>query len=115
MHEKDKKLTFIIALNSLLQAIKKKSDSAAPWVFIPRLLYCIFQVSNWFGNKRIRYKKNITKAQEEANVYAAKSAAAHEGQGTVILCSKGVDRVFLFVLYRFLIGLVTKEFDTRRT
>ncbi|XP_056009793.1 pre-B-cell leukemia transcription factor 1-like isoform X6 [Ostrea edulis] len=41
----------------------------------------VSQVSNWFGNKRIRYKKNITKAQEEANVYAAKSAAAHEGQG----------------------------------
>ena len=34
------------------------------------------QVSNWFGNKRIRYKKNITKAQEEANLYAAKTAAA---------------------------------------
>ena len=37
---------------------------------------CIAQVSNWFGNKRIRYKKNITKAQEEANLYAAKTAAA---------------------------------------
>ena len=35
-----------------------------------------FQVNNWFGNKRIRYKKNITKAQEEANMYAAKAAAA---------------------------------------
>ena len=23
----------------------------------------LFQVSNWFGNKRIRYKKNIVKAQ----------------------------------------------------
>ena len=34
------------------------------------------QVSNWFGNKRIRYKKNISKAQEEANLYAAKTAAA---------------------------------------
>ncbi|ELT89860.1 hypothetical protein CAPTEDRAFT_223738 [Capitella teleta] len=34
------------------------------------------QVSNWFGNKRIRYKKNIGKAQEEANLYAAKTAAA---------------------------------------
>jgi len=33
-------------------------------------------VSNWFGNKRIRYKKNIVKAQEEANMYAAKTAAA---------------------------------------
>jgi hypothetical protein len=35
----------------------------------------VFQVSNWFGNKRIRYKKNIGKAQEEANLYAAKKAA----------------------------------------
>lgn len=37
------------------------------------------QVSNWFGNKRIRYKKNISKFQEEANLYAAKTAvtAAH--------------------------------------
>uniref|UniRef100_A0A4W5MLJ1 Pre-B-cell leukemia transcription factor 1 n=1 Tax=Hucho hucho TaxID=62062 RepID=A0A4W5MLJ1_9TELE len=31
-------------------------------------------VSNWFGNKRIRYKKNIGKFQEEANMYAAKTA-----------------------------------------
>ena len=36
----------------------------------------VSQVSNWFGNKRIRYKKNIGKAQEEASIYAAKSAAA---------------------------------------
>lgn len=36
----------------------------------------VSQVSNWFGNKRIRYKKNIVKAQEEANMYAAKTAAA---------------------------------------
>ncbi len=32
-------------------------------------------MNNWFGNKRIRYKKNIVKAQEEANMYAAKAAA----------------------------------------
>uniref|UniRef100_A0A3B4CYX8 Pre-B-cell leukemia transcription factor 3 n=1 Tax=Pygocentrus nattereri TaxID=42514 RepID=A0A3B4CYX8_PYGNA len=32
------------------------------------------KVSNWFGNKRIRYKKNISKFQEEANLYAAKTA-----------------------------------------
>jgi hypothetical protein len=32
----------------------------------------VSQVSNWFGNKRIRYKKNIAKAQEEASMYAAK-------------------------------------------
>uniref|UniRef100_A0A4W3GST3 Pre-B-cell leukemia homeobox 1b n=1 Tax=Callorhinchus milii TaxID=7868 RepID=A0A4W3GST3_CALMI len=35
----------------------------------------VSQVSNWFGNKRIRYKKNIGKFQEEANLYAAKTAA----------------------------------------
>ena len=34
------------------------------------------QICNWFSNKRIRYKKNIVKAQEEANMYAAKAAAA---------------------------------------
>lgn len=38
-------------------------------------LFCLFcQVSNWFGNKRIRYKKNIGKFQEEANLYAMKTA-----------------------------------------
>lgn len=31
-------------------------------------------MSNWFGNKRIRYKKNIGKFQEEANLYAVKTA-----------------------------------------
>lgn len=36
----------------------------------------VSQVSNWFGNKRIRYKKNIGKAQEEASMYAAKTAVA---------------------------------------
>lgn len=36
----------------------------------------VSQINNWFGNKRIRYKKNISKAQEEANMYAAKAAAA---------------------------------------
>ncbi len=34
----------------------------------------VAQVNNWFGNKRIRYKKNINKTQEEANIYAAKIA-----------------------------------------
>lgn len=32
------------------------------------------QVSNWFGNKRIRYKKNMRKFQEEATIYTAKTA-----------------------------------------
>jgi hypothetical protein len=46
-----------------------------------RLVCNTFQVSNWFGNKRIRYKKNIGKAQEEANLYAAKTAAAAAQHG----------------------------------
>ena len=29
-------------------------------------------MSNWFGNKRIRFKKNLGKGQEEANLYASK-------------------------------------------
>merc|ERR1712180_471423 len=43
----------------------------------------VSQVSNWFGNKRIRYKKNICKAQEEANTFATKRAlqAASENVG----------------------------------
>lgn len=49
----------------------------------------VSQVSNWFGNKRIRYKKNIGKAQEEANMYAARQATgespfeAPSSQGSV--------------------------------
>ncbi|XP_029115508.1 pre-B-cell leukemia transcription factor 3b isoform X3 [Scleropages formosus] len=45
----------------------------------------VSQVSNWFGNKRIRYKKNIGKFQEEANLYAAKTAvtAAHAAAAAV--------------------------------
>ncbi|XP_041370034.1 pre-B-cell leukemia transcription factor 1-like isoform X3 [Gigantopelta aegis] len=43
----------------------------------------VSQVSNWFGNKRIRYKKNIGKAQEEANMYAAKAASAAASQGAI--------------------------------
>jgi hypothetical protein len=36
----------------------------------------VSQIFNWFANKRIRYKKNIGKAQEEANIYAARAASA---------------------------------------
>ncbi|XP_055520018.1 pre-B-cell leukemia transcription factor 4 isoform X5 [Leucoraja erinacea] len=42
-------------------------------------------VSNWFGNKRIRYKKNIGKFQEEANLYAAKTAA----DATTVVAQQG--------------------------
>ncbi|NWV26590.1 PBX1 factor, partial [Origma solitaria] len=41
----------------------------------------VSQVSNWFGNKRIRYKKNMGKFQEEANIYAARSAVDAAAQG----------------------------------
>ncbi|XP_054866196.1 pre-B-cell leukemia transcription factor 1-like isoform X1 [Amphiprion ocellaris] len=34
----------------------------------------VAQVANWFGNKRIRYKKNVAKYQEEVNVYAMKTS-----------------------------------------
>ena len=33
-------------------------------------------MNNWFGNKRIRYKRNTQRAQEEANIYAAKAAVS---------------------------------------
>merc|ERR1712242_358770 len=42
----------------------------------------VSQVCIWFGNKRIRYKRNIGKAQEEANMYAAKAAAAAISPGS---------------------------------
>ncbi|XP_025023748.1 pre-B-cell leukemia transcription factor 2 isoform X1 [Python bivittatus] len=41
----------------------------------------VSQVSNWFGNKRIRYKKNIGKFQEEANIYAVKTAVSAAQSG----------------------------------
>lgn len=45
-------------------------------------------MSNWFGNKRIRYKKNIGKAQEEANLYAAKKAGKCFLDGIAIAITK---------------------------
>ncbi|XP_039723931.1 pre-B-cell leukemia transcription factor 4 isoform X2 [Pteropus medius] len=42
----------------------------------------VSQVSNWFGNKRIRYKKNMGKFQEEASIYTANTVAdTTEGGG----------------------------------
>ncbi|XP_060237887.1 pre-B-cell leukemia transcription factor 4 isoform X3 [Meriones unguiculatus] len=40
------------------------------------------QVSNWFGNKRIRYKKNTGKFQEEASVYSGRTPTASKAWGT---------------------------------
>ena len=36
-------------------------------------------MSNWFGNKRIRFKKNIGKGQEEANMYTSRSGLSGPG------------------------------------
>lgn len=40
----------------------------------------VSQVANWFGNKRIRYKKNVAKLQDEANLYTRMSAAGVSSQ-----------------------------------
>ncbi|XP_014749634.1 PREDICTED: pre-B-cell leukemia transcription factor 2-like, partial [Sturnus vulgaris] len=46
-------------------------------------IFLIFfpQVSNWFGNKRIRYKKNTGKFQEEAKVYSTRGCPCPAQQG----------------------------------
>ncbi|XP_057609087.1 pre-B-cell leukemia transcription factor 4 [Chionomys nivalis] len=41
----------------------------------------VSQVSNWFGNKRIRYKKNTGKFQEEATMYTEKTSTATRARG----------------------------------
>ncbi|XP_037067776.1 pre-B-cell leukemia transcription factor 4 isoform X1 [Peromyscus leucopus] len=41
----------------------------------------VSQVSNWFGNKRIRYKKNTGKFQEEATMYTGKTSTASMARG----------------------------------
>ncbi len=33
----------------------------------------------WFGNKRIRFKKNLDKGHEEAGVYAGRTGASDLG------------------------------------
>ena len=58
------------------------SSFPTPFLFFDHIFYWLYsiciikwlqpQVCNWFGNKRIRYKRNIGKAQEEANMYVAK-------------------------------------------
>lgn len=74
------------------------------WMCIFLLRTQVSQVSNWFGNKRIRYKKNIGKAQEEANLYAAKKAAGASPysmggppSGTGILECNAVHHIFFFI------------------
>ncbi|ERE91173.1 pre-B-cell leukemia transcription factor 4 [Cricetulus griseus] len=42
----------------------------------------VSQVSNWFGNKRIRYKKNTGKFQEEATMYTEKTSTATKVRGS---------------------------------
>ncbi|XP_052608665.1 pre-B-cell leukemia transcription factor 4 isoform X1 [Peromyscus californicus insignis] len=41
----------------------------------------VSQVSNWFGNKRIRYKKNTGKFQEEATMYTGKTSTTTMARG----------------------------------
>lgn len=59
------------------------------------------QVSNWFGNKRIRYKKNIGKAQEEANMYAAKKANQAPG-----MCMQLSEKCHVLQKWMWLCGYV---------
>ncbi|XP_040582095.1 homeobox protein extradenticle [Lepeophtheirus salmonis] len=47
----------------------------------------VSQISNWFGNKRIRYKKNIVKAQEEANKLATKKVLEINQHESEIACN----------------------------
>ncbi|ESO09458.1 hypothetical protein HELRODRAFT_73759 [Helobdella robusta] len=57
----------------------------------------VSQVANWFGNKRIRFKKNINKGQEEANVYSSRLNSGSEmrsdspGQLSPSSCSSKID------------------------
>ncbi|XP_031195895.1 pre-B-cell leukemia transcription factor 4 isoform X2 [Mastomys coucha] len=41
----------------------------------------VSQVSNWFGNKRIRYKKNTGKFQEEATMYTGRTPTVTKARG----------------------------------
>ncbi|XP_070296916.1 pre-B-cell leukemia transcription factor 3 [Salvelinus sp. IW2-2015] len=61
----------ISPLSLILPSLSLSRSFSIPF---PGTCRCPTQVSNWFGNKRIRYKKNIGKFQEEANLYAAKTA-----------------------------------------
>lgn len=76
LHESVESLFLRYLPLSLLESVRIVSLAITPY-----LNHLSFQVSNWFGNKRIRYKKNIVKAQEEANMYAAKAAAAAANPG----------------------------------
>ncbi|XP_061151804.1 pre-B-cell leukemia transcription factor 1 isoform X1 [Syngnathus typhle] len=57
-----------------VQPITNVHSAKSVRVVIRALCALCKKVSNWFGNKRIRYKKNIGKFQEEANMYAARTA-----------------------------------------
>lgn len=49
-------------------------------------VYVSIQVNNWFGNKRIRFKKNVGKGQEDANInmYSMKAAAEDQMGGALM-------------------------------
>jgi hypothetical protein len=60
-------LIFILTNQTLILVKRQKRN------LLVNVEFSVSQVSNWFGNKRIRYKKNIAKAQEEASLYAPKN------------------------------------------
>merc|ERR1712027_261049 len=72
----------------------------------------VSQVSNWFGNKRIRYKKNIVKAQEEANMYAAKAAAAAISPGGARLIAGRVQLMGAFRLIALVVFVASETYFT---
>ena len=73
---------------------KTKTCTVVLSCFLPPHGWCTFvaplcaasarsaQVSNWFGNKRIRFKKNVGKGQDEAAMYQAKGVVPGGGAGT---------------------------------
>ena len=73
-------------------------------------------MSNWFGNKRIRYKKNVAKEQEEARMYAAKKAAAQGNSSVYVVqwlkCANLVDQFWNIRSKKPLICLIFADIFT---
>merc|ERR1739844_854593 len=67
---------------SAIQIQLKQSTCEAVMILRSRFLDARRKRRN-FSNKRIRYKKNTVKAQEEANMFAAKAAAASVSPGGI--------------------------------
>ncbi|CAD5214223.1 unnamed protein product [Bursaphelenchus okinawaensis] len=60
----------------------------------------VSQVANWFGNKRIRYKKNLAKSQEEANLYVNKKSAQVQ-QNYMLNTAAGMINPYDLYQYKF--------------